>query len=363
MKLLRIGLPLLAMLVVCCITATSWAALGVPGNFQTEAGTGTDWTPATAPAMTDLTGGLFELTLSGLTTSSRYEFKILDDGGIPPFDWNTSTEVPNNGGGSPNSWFAPTAGGDITFQVDRNTYNDGFLPATDRIVASTDDDPNVFVGYYATGNWETEAGGTTDFSGGDPLFQMTNAGGNLWSVDVTISVPGSYAFKATADGGDPLSSFLYQWGTNGRLVDSANFAFTTVAVDQEVTFMLDLDKGAISLTSGTFLPGDTDNDLTVEFEDDFGPIRDNWLRQTFLRAEGNLDNTGDSEGVVDITDFRQWKDACTMVGCATGPMIAESFALLGASVPEPSSMGLALVFVSGLLAGGLRRNRGSRRDR
>jgi len=66
-------------------------------------------------------------------------------------------------------------------------------------------------------------------------------GGGLWSVDVTISAIGSYSYKATG------GSFDSQWGTNGRLNNSANWSFATTVVNEPVTFLLDVSKGAISI--------------------------------------------------------------------------------------------------------------------
>jgi Pullulanase X25 domain len=351
----RIFSTLAAALGVVILSASAaLAGLAVPGNYQSEGGYGNDWTPADAPYMTDMGGGIFELPLSGLTGAvslSRFNFKILDDGGTPPAQFGTDPEVPNNGPGSPDNWFVTNATGSATITLDRNTYNDGFFPTHDRISVSTD--ATEFSNYYATGNWMDEAGGAGDWNAGDPLFAMTDQGGGLWSVDATISTPGTYQFKATANG-----IFDFQWGTNGRLNDSANLQFVTVAPNQDVTFMLDVSKGAIAYSTDTFLDGDTDNDGVVEFEDDFFPIRDHWLESTFLRADGNLDNTGDSEGIVDITDFRQWKNACTLVGCATPAGMAAAFASLGAStVPEPSSLVIAIIAGMWLMTGARKRQR------
>jgi len=332
-----------AMSIALLGASISPAALWMPGNFQVANGAAGDWNPGTAPQFTDLTGEIYELPLTGLTDAvslTRYQSKILDDQGSPPANWGD----PEVGGGNANTWFVTDATGSVTVTVDRNTYDDGFLPATDRIFASTD--ATEFSSFFATGNWEDVAGGSTNFSGNDPLFQMTDQGSGLWSVDATITTPGSYEFMATANG-----SFDFQWGTNGRIVDNVNkFQFITVAADQVVTFSLDVSKGAIGFSTDTFLDGDTDGDGIIELEDDFGPIRDNWLNNTFLRAEGNIDNTGDSEGVVDIADFRQWKNAFN------GPpaLIAEAFASL--SVPEPSSA--VLIVLAGMLMVGKRRNRG-----
>ncbi len=163
----------------------------------------------------------------------RYEFKILDDEGTPPAAWG-DPEVPNNGPGSPNSWFLTNGSGEATIMLDRNTYSDGFLPATDRIVVSTDS--TEFSAFFATGDWMDEAGGAGDWNPGDPMFTMTDQGGGLWSVDTIISTPGSYQYKATA--GD----WPWQWGVNGRLGDAGNWALDTTVANQPVTFLLDVGQ-------------------------------------------------------------------------------------------------------------------------
>ena len=63
---------------------------------------------------------------------------------------------------------APTPAGGTTINVNRNTFNDGLLPATDRITVNTD--LTAFTTFYATGNWMIEAGGTTNFAPADPRF-------------------------------------------------------------------------------------------------------------------------------------------------------------------------------------------------
>jgi hypothetical protein len=227
-----------AAVIACCAPSASWADLAVPGGYQTAGGYGSDWTPGNAPLMNDLTGGLWDLPLAGLAASTRYNFKIVDDEGTPPPAWG-DPEVPNNGGGSPDNWFWTGAGGDATIMLDRNTYGDGFLPATDRIVVSTDS--TQFSSFFAVGDWMIEAGGGGNWNPADPMFAMTAQGGGLWSIGISISTPGSYLYKATGGGWDS------QWGTNGRLNDSANMSFSTTLVNEPVTFLLDISKGAISI--------------------------------------------------------------------------------------------------------------------
>jgi hypothetical protein len=95
------------------------------------------------------------------------------------------------------------------------------------------------------------------------------------------------------------------------------------------------------------LPGDTDGDGVVEPED-LTPIRTNWRLTGKTRLQGNL--SGDAAGLVDFTDFREWKTAILAGGGSlTG------LDLTFTSVPEPSTAcGLVLGMLSAV---GLRRRR------
>lgn len=95
--------------------------------------------------------------------------------------------------------------------------------------------------------------------------------------------------------------------------------------------------------------GDTNNNGIIEFEPDFGPIRDNWLETnesfgaTLSRTDGDLN----LDGVVGIADFREWKDACLNAGCALPEDISAAFASL--EIPEPMSVGLVAMAVVALV--------------
>jgi hypothetical protein len=98
-----------------------------------------------------------------------------------------------------------------------------------------------------------------------------------------------------------------------------------------------------------FVLGDTNGDFVVEFEPDFGPIRDNWLETnaTFGMTLERLDGDLNLNGVVSIEDFREWKNAYLQNG-GTASQVAAAFASLGASAaPEPSS--LLLVLAAGVV--------------
>ena len=108
----------------------------------------------------------------------------------------------------------------------------------------------------------------------------------------------------------------------------------------------DGDYPVITFTTDS-VPGDTNNNGIVEFEADFGPIRDNWLETNdsfgmpLARTDGDLN----IDGIVGIADFREWKDAFN------GPpeLVASAFAAL--SVPEPCGVALAVVMGLSLMVG------------
>ena len=159
----------------------------------------------------------------------------------------------------------------------------------------------------------------------------------VFELTATIPTPGAYNFRVVETGS------FFGVGTDQRRDNGANLDFNTFEDDQEVTFRYDATKGAFGFFTDAVLAGDTDNDGVVEFEDDFGPIRDNFLTATSLRADGDLDLSG----FVDIRDFREWKNAFQ----GSPELIAEALAQLTA-VPEPSSL---MLLGLAALAGGARR--------
>lgn len=93
------------------------------------------------------------------------------------------------------------------------------------------------------------------------------------------------------------------------------------------------------------LPGDANGDRDVNLAD-LAIIRLNWRATGKTRAQGNL--TLDTQGLVDFSDFRQWKTAYLAGG---GSLEGVNFGFL--VVPEPSTFVLASVCV--LLLGCVRR--------
>jgi hypothetical protein len=78
-------------------------------------------------------------------------------------------------------------------------------------------------------------------------------------------------------------------------------------------------------------PGDVNCDGSVDILGDFAAIRDNFRLSVINRSMGDLNG----DGVVNFTDFREWKANYTGTGTAsfTGPL----------SVPEPNSVVLLLL--------------------
>ena len=82
------------------------------------------------------------------------------------------------------------------------------------------------------------------------------------------------------------------------------------------------------------LLGDTDDDgIPGEYPDDFEPIRANFRKNVTMRSEGDLV----PNGVVDFSDFKEWKTAFL----AGGGSLADIDLSFTANVPEPTTFLLA----------------------
>jgi hypothetical protein len=88
------------------------------------------------------------------------------------------------------------------------------------------------------------------------------------------------------------------------------------------------------------VPGDTNGNGLVE-ANDLTPIRDNWRMTGRTRQQGNL--SGDTAGLVDFADFREWKTAILAGGGSL-----EGIDLSFTAVPEPAAALLVLIGSFGL---------------
>ncbi len=173
--------------------------------------------------MTDMGGGVWGVTLSGLTANSLYQFKVNQG------DWNWFSPY-DPAQGNPNSWFYADGNGDATISFDLNSYADGWTANQYRISESVD-----------PGAW-TAVGAWNGWNNADATSVMTPLGGGMYELQKIIASPGAYGFKATETGG-----WNYQVGADGRNINASELTFTTTYANQEVDMFLNAMNGTIRL--------------------------------------------------------------------------------------------------------------------
>jgi hypothetical protein len=96
------------------------------------------------------------------------------------------------------------------------------------------------------------------------------------------------------------------------------------------------------------VPGDTDGDgIGGEYPDDFTPIQMNFRKSVTMRNEGDLVRNG----MVDLSDFHQWKAAFLGMGGSLAGLDLAFFT----NVPEPTTFGLVCTAICGLATRATRR--------
>lgn len=193
--------------------------LEITGSFNGWGGN-----TGTGPALTDMGGGIYEVTLTGLT-AGRNTFKITQG----DWGWYRPTVTSDADG-----WFIPDGNGNATISIDFNTHNDGWFLSQYRI--STSVDPGLT--WYAAG----------DFNGWnptDPNTLMTPIGGGIYELQYTIASPGSYQFKTTSAGA--FGPWDQQVGSTGRSINADTLGFTTTFANQQVDMFVNAINGTISV--------------------------------------------------------------------------------------------------------------------
>jgi hypothetical protein len=200
--------------VLALVAAPAWAAILTPhvaGDFQ-------GWDPGANPMIETFPGsGIWAASFTGLGAGARHEFKITDG------TWNNSFP-------GPNSWLYADGSGGVTIWYDINTYADGWSPTTERLALSTD--PGTWT---AVGDWQHFVGGG-DWDNANPATAMAPQGGGIYKLQATLP-PGNYNWKAVVTGSwDSIS-----W--DNRSVNTANWGFTTDAVNDTVVFWVNSFAG------------------------------------------------------------------------------------------------------------------------
>ena len=203
----------LAALGLWALNASAQTSVGIPGNYQSEAGCGGDWDPA-CPAtqlVYDPNGDIWRNTFS-ITPAAAYEYKVALNGS---WDVNYGLHAQQNG---PNILLATTATPQIvTFYYDHKTH--WVTENVNSIIATV------------PGSFQSEIGCTGDW---DPScfrsWLQDIQGTGIYSF-TTSSIPvGSYEAKVALNG---------TWDVNygaGGVQNGANIVFTVPANDMEVTF-------------------------------------------------------------------------------------------------------------------------------
>jgi hypothetical protein len=186
--------------------------LYLAGDFNSWAPNGT--------VMTDLGGGIWQGTLSGLT-AGEHSFKVTEG----DWSWYRPNAVTDA-----NSWLFANGSGNATVTFDLNTHADGWTLSSYRI--TTDVDPGL---WNAVGAWN-------GWNNADATAVMTSMGGGIYELQKIITTPGSYGFKATKSGG-----WDYQIGADGRNENASELGFTTTAPNQEVDMFVNAVNGTLRL--------------------------------------------------------------------------------------------------------------------
>lgn len=194
---------------VAAFATPAFAAYNLPGAWN-------GWDP-TGNLMTDNLDGTYTLALTGLTASTRYEFKVVQDGA-----W-ANPNYPGTG----NSWAYTDGAGNITVTFDTNAAGDGWVTDTNRIIVNTD--PGAWT---AVGDWQ-------GWSNNNGATAMTDQGGGIYKLSYVIPTAGSYMWKAVNTGGwDAI-------GNDNRSINADNAGFTTTDPNQTVDFYVNVLNGSI----------------------------------------------------------------------------------------------------------------------
>lgn len=153
---------ILAML-LAVVATPAFGAYYVAGDFN-------GWN-AGGNAMTDLGGGIWQVSLSGV--GGRHEFKVTIG------DWS------QNWPGSGNSWFIGDGSGNVTLTFNANDIQDGWRGNWGRMGTSTD--PGTWT---AVGDWQ---------GWNNTGNAMTPQGGGVYGYSQTLA-PGWYQWKAVVTG-------------------------------------------------------------------------------------------------------------------------------------------------------------------
>ncbi|MDM8004597.1 MAG: PEP-CTERM sorting domain-containing protein [Phycisphaerae bacterium] len=202
------NLMFVSMVAVALAATPSFGDYYLAGDFN-------GWNAA-GNAMTDLGGGIWQATLSGV--SGRHEFKVTIG------DWS------QNWPGSGNSWFLGDGDGNVTVTFNANDVQDGWRGNWGRMGLSTD--PGTWT---AVGDWQ-------GWDNANAATAMAPQGGGIYKCEQTLA-PGWYQYKAVVTGSwDAI-------GNDFRGVNAENLWFEVTAENPIAVFQVDALTGIIRVDS------------------------------------------------------------------------------------------------------------------
>lgn len=180
-------------------------------------------------AMTDQGGGIWTYDASGLGAGARTDWNIVATAN----DWGSQLYGSNQFGYADGN-------GDVTLILDTNTYNDGWLPSTNRITTSTAGTLN----WVITGSWVAAAGVGNDWDLGSAPA-MTPVGGGIFEYATTLPA-GTYAWKPVGGTG-PNGEWDAITDDSSTTIGQDNNDFTVANNGDLVVFQIDTSNGTVRI--------------------------------------------------------------------------------------------------------------------
>jgi pullulanase-type alpha-1,6-glucosidase len=211
----RALLPFVFSLLGCTaldVSAQAPASVGIPGNYQSEAGCPGDWDPACAATQLvyDANGDIWRNSLS-LGPAGAYEYKVALNG---TWDWNYGLHAQQNG---PNIPLALAASQTVTFYYDHKTHW-----VTDNVSSLIATVP---------GSFQDEIGCSGDWDPGCFRTWLQDIqGSGIYSFSTNAIPAGAYEAKVALNG-----SWDVNYGAGGEQ-NGPNIAFTVPASGMDVEF-------------------------------------------------------------------------------------------------------------------------------
>jgi pullulanase len=195
------------------VSAQVPASVGIPGNYQSEAGCAGDWDPA-CPAtqlVYDANGDVWRNTFS-ISPAGAYEYKVALNGS---WDWNYGLHAQQNG---PNIPLATSASPQsVTFYYDHKTH--WVTENVSSIIATV------------PGSFQSEMGCSGDWDPGCFRTWLQDIqGSGIYSFSTSSIPAGSYEAKVALNG-----SWDVNYGAGG-VQNGPNIAFSVPTTGMEVEF-------------------------------------------------------------------------------------------------------------------------------